>query len=142
HGLLARKEVVRDAIVTAGKMCRFHPVREYLQGLPVIAPKDARAYLESLSGTILGNDEEHARMWFSRWLVAAVRRVLTPGTKVDTMLVLYGGQGAQKSTLCEVLAGVEHFKDELDEMTGRDAAHALEGVWIFEIAELKGLIKS
>ncbi|WJS84226.1 VapE domain-containing protein [Paracoccus sp. TOH] len=47
-----------------------------------------------------------------KMLVAAVRRVRSPGAKFDTMVVLEGSQDSGKSTALKILAGDENFSDQ------------------------------
>lgn len=74
-------------------------------------------------------------------LVAAVRRARHPGCKFDQIVVLESMEGFGKSSAIEILAGGrEYFSDQqvlgLDEKTQQEAA---VGVWLFEIADLKGM---
>ena len=56
------------------------------------------------------------------------------------MIVLEGGQGTGKSTALSILAGEENFSDQsIIGLDPKSQAEALEGVWIFEVAELSGL---
>jgi predicted P-loop ATPase len=76
-------------------------------------------------------------------LLAAVRRVRQPGCKFDFILVLEGPQGVGKSTLLRILAGDENFSD--NEILGyqkREQQEAVQGIWIYELAELDGMSKS
>ncbi len=99
--------------------------------------------LDSLATRVLGNPTEAANTMLKRFLVAAVRRILTPGEKVDTILVLYEPDGGHfKSTFAEMLFGAEWFKDQMPSLEGRDASHALEGAWGVELPELDALRKT
>lgn len=71
-----------------------------------------------------------------KWMVSAVARALSPGAKVDTMLVLEGPQGAGKSTGLSVLAGPKWYSDGIGSPGSKDTALALQGPWIVEVAEL------
>lgn len=77
-------------------------------------------------------------------LVAACRRARHPGCKFDQIIVLESEEeGKGKSTAIETLAGPGFFSDQqvlgLDEKTQQEAAI---GIWLFEIADLKGLRRS
>lgn len=77
-------------------------------------------------------------------LIAAVRRARQPGCKFDQIVVLESAEGFGKSSAIETLAGGrDFFSDQqvlgLDEKTQQEAAI---GVWLFEIADLKGLRRS
>jgi hypothetical protein len=130
---------VQQAIEQSANACRFHPVCEYLDGLLSPSLDAARAYFDGIAGRLFGakaEDDAIESEIFKRQLIAAVRRVRKPGTKVDTMLILQGPQGFYKSTLLASLFG-EYFADSLPrDLADRDAMHALRGKWGVEFAEL------
>ena len=76
-------------------------------------------------------------------LCAAVTRVLHPGTKFDTMVVLSGPQGIGKSTLVAKL-GRQWFSDsmKLSNVGDKSSVENLQGFWIIEFGELAGLKKA
>lgn len=119
----------------------YHPIREYLEELP---EWDGVKRVDTLLIDYLGaEDSEYVRAVTRKLLCAAVCRVLRPGCKFDTMLVLNGPQGVGKSTLISKLAG-EWFSDSLHLSDTKDktAAEKLQGYWILEIGELAGLRKA
>ena len=89
------------------------------------------------------DDNEYVRAVTRKTLCAAIKRVLYPGCKFDSMLVLNGPQGVGKSTLIAKLAG-EWFSDSLNlgDTKDKTAAEKLQGYWILEIGELAGLRKA
>jgi len=119
----------------------FHPIREYLAGLP---EWDGIPRLEELLIDYLGaEDTPYVRAVTRKLLAAAVARVMEPGCKFDYMLVLVGKQGIGKSTLFTRLAG-NWFNDSLNmnDMKDKTAAEKLQGYWILEIGELAGFKKT
>jgi predicted P-loop ATPase len=81
----------------------------------------------------------------AKWVIGAVARIMRPGAKVDTMLILEGPQGLKKSTALAALAtigGREYFADKLPALGSKDAALELQGKVIVEIAELDALHKA
>ncbi len=119
----------------------YHPIREYLDALPVW---DGIPRVDTLLIDYLGaEDNPYVRAVTRKTLCAAICRVLNPGCKFDTMLVLNGPQGIGKSTLIAILA-VEWFSDSMNLGDTRDktAAEKLQGYWILEIGELAGLKKA
>jgi predicted P-loop ATPase len=88
-------------------------------------------------------DNGYVRAVTRKTLVAAISRVMNPGIKFDTMLVLSGPQGKGKSTLIAKLCG-EWFSDSLllSETKDKTAAEKLQGYWILEIGELAGMKKT
>lgn len=119
----------------------FNPLREYIQALP---EWDGVARVDTLLIDYLGaEDTAYTRAVTRKTLVGAVQRVLQPGCKFDTMLVLDGPPGIGKSTLLRKLGG-EYFDDSLSLADTRDktAAEKLQGKWIMEIGEMQGTRKA
>lgn len=119
----------------------YHPIKEFLASLP---EWDEIQRVDTLLVDFLGAvDNEYVRAVTRKTLVAAIARVMTPGCKFDTMLVLSGPQGKGKSTLIAKLCG-EWFNDSLllSDTKDKTAAEKLQGYWILEIGELAGLKKT
>ena len=134
----------RNYDVAIGKVTddrSYHPIRDYLSSLP---EWDRTPRIETLLIDYLGApDNRYVRAVTRKTLCAAVKRVLQPGVKFDTMLVLNGPQGVGKSTLIAKLGG-EWFNDSLslNDTKDKTAAEKLQGFWIMEIGELAGLRKA
>lgn len=119
----------------------YHPIKEFLAALP---EWDEIPRVDTLLVDFLGAaDNAYVRAVTRKTLVAAIARVMSPGCKFDTMLVLSGPQGKGKSTLIAKLCG-EWFNDSLllSDTKDKTAAEKLQGYWILEIGELAGLKKT
>ena len=119
----------------------YHPIREFIESLP---DWDKVPRVDTLLVDYLGAaDTAYVRAVTRKTLCAAISRVLRPGCKFDSMLVLNGPQGVGKSTLIAKLAG-EWFSDSLNlgDTKDKTAAEKLQGYWILEIGELAGLKKA
>nr|DAH06883.1 MAG TPA: replicative DNA helicase [Caudoviricetes sp.] len=119
----------------------YHPIREYLDSLP---EWDGIARVDTLLIDYLGaEDNPYTCSVTRKTLCGAIARVITPGVKFDTMLVLSGPQGIGKSTIISKLCG-EWFNDSLllSDTKDKTAAEKLQGFWILEIGELAGLKKT
>ena len=119
----------------------YHPIREFIESLP---EWDKIPRVDTLLVDYLGAaDTAYVRAVTRKTLCAAISRVLRPGCKFDSMLVLNGPQGVGKSTLIAKLAG-EWFSDSLNlgDTKDKTAAEKLQGYWILEIGELAGLKKA
>ena len=116
----------------------YHPIREFIESLP---EWDKVPRVDTLLVDYLG--AAYVRAVTRKTLCAAISRVLRPGCKFDSMLVLNGPQGVGKSTLIAKLAG-EWFSDSLNlgDTKDKTAAEKLQGYWILEIGELAGLKKA
>jgi predicted P-loop ATPase len=131
---------VKDALITAASERVFHPIKDYMEGLPVW---DGRERMDSLLIDYLGaEDNNYTRAVIRKTMVAAVARIYEPGTKFDYILVLNGPQGIGKSTFFAKLAG-QWFSDSLtvSDMRDKSGAEKLQGYWILELGELAGLRK-
>ena len=119
----------------------YHPIREFIESLP---EWDKVPRVDTLLVDYLGAaDTAYVRAVTRKTLCAAISRVLRPGCKFDSMLVLNGPKGVGKSTLIAKLAG-EWFSDSLNlgDTKDKTAAEKLQGYWILEIGELAGLKKA
>ncbi len=118
----------------------FHPVKEYLEGLE---PWDGVPRVDTLLIDYLGaEDTVYTREATAKILTAAVRRIYEPGCKFDSMLVLSGPPNTGKSMLVARLGG-SFFSDNLtfDDMKDKTAAEKLQGYWLLEVGEMKGMRK-
>ncbi len=135
---ISHRGKIEDAFMQEVERHQFHPVRKYLDGLNW----DGVERVETLLVDYLGAENtKYVRMVTRKALCAAVARVYKPGIKFDEMLTLTGAQGIGKSSLADILAG-EWFSDTLDNIGGKDAYEALQGVWIMELGELKATKKA
>lgn len=119
----------------------YHPIRAFIEQL---TEWDGVERVDTLLIDYLAaKDTPYVRAVTRKTLCAAIKRVLAPGSKFDSMLVLNGPQGVGKSTLIAKLAG-EWFSDSLNLSDTKDktAAEKLQGYWILEIGELAGLRKA
>ena len=119
----------------------YHPIKEFLSSLP---EWDKVPRVDTILVEFLGAaDNAYVRAVTRKTLCGAIARVMNPGCKFDTMLVLNGPQGKGKSTLISKLCG-EWFNDSLllNDTKDKTAAEKLQGYWILEIGELAGLKKT
>lgn len=131
---------LKNALLTITAERSFHPIKEYLEGLPAW---DGKKRLEMLLIDYLGaEDSSYVRAVTRKTLVAAVARVYEPGIKFDTVLVLSGPQGIGKSMFFAKLGGI-WFSDSLtiSDMRDKTGAEKLQGFWIMEIGEMNGIKK-
>jgi predicted P-loop ATPase len=128
--------VVREAVETVAQRHAFHPIREWLfslvwdglERLPRFFTDFCEAPLTPYSSAV-------SRSLF----VSAVARVLTPGSKVDTMIVLEGAQGIGKSKLVQALFGARWHCDITEEPGSLDFYQNLRGKWVGEFSELSAM---
>ena len=84
------------------------------------------------------DDSEYHRQVSRCFFLSIVARIMKPGCKVDTMLILEGPQGGYKSQLLRVFALNDHwFSDSLPHnLASKDAKQHLAGKLIIEMSEI------
>lgn len=136
--LIKGKGIIDDALQEVTQDNKFHPVREYLTGLTW----DGECRLDALFIDYIGaEDTEYVRAVTRKWMCGAVARVMDPGVKFDTAIVLYGSQGLGKSLILERL-GRKWFNNSLVDIKTKDALEQIQGSWIVELAELAPTYKN
>lgn len=136
--LIKGKGIIDDALQEVTQANKFHPVREYLTGLTW----DGECRVDTLFIDYIGaEDTEYIRAVTRKWMCGAVARVMVPGIKFDTAIVLYGAQGLGKSLILERL-GRKWFNNSLVDIKTKDALEQIQGSWINELAELAPTYKN
>ena len=131
---------VAEAAALVAREHPFHPVRDWLRRLTWDGRKRMSTWLPDYLGT---SDTDYTRAVGRMFLIAMVARVMRPGAKVDHMLILQGDQGVGKSSVARLLAGIQHFSDDLPPMNaGKDLLQHLRGKWLIEVAELDKMRKA
>ena len=139
RGLMVKPESVRRVVDIIGRKNSYHPVREYLGSLPLWdGISRIGTWLTDYCGVESSdsNPNNYAMAVGEKFLISAVKRIMNPGAKCDSILVLEGKQGIGKSTVPRILAGDEWFSDQLADMGSKDASLQLRGLWIVELSEL------
>ena len=119
----------------------YSPIAAYLNEVATLYGPDSDL-LDQVATTYLGTEEALHKCFMRKTLISAVARALTPGCKVDTVLMLQGPQGCGKSTFWKVLAGEEFFDDTVTN-SGKDTDERLKlhQTWITEWAELETVFR-
>lgn len=129
------EEDVAKALSLLSRRKTVHPVRDWLLGLTW----DGHHRIEAELPQVLGHEPaSFATILLRRWMVSAVARALKPGCKVDTVLVLVGGQGAGKSSFFGALAA-DWFTDSPVNVGDKDGKLVMRRAWIVEWAELDAM---
>ena len=124
---------VKHAIEYVAGKNRHHPIKEYLNGLEW----DFEERVETLFIDYLGcEDNQYTREAAKCFLLAAVRRIYTPGYKFDSVPVLGGAQGIGKSSFFKILATRDDWFGELTTFDLKVAQEQMNGKWILELGEL------
>lgn len=133
------KDLFYDIVLATAQKNRYHPVMDYLMSLVwdgtprvddwlIISAKAAATdYIRAVSKIVL---------------LAAVKRIIVPGTKYDEMMVLESSQqGLMKSTALRTLCPNEKwFSDDLPlNVDAKQIVERTSGKWIIEASDLSGM---
>jgi predicted P-loop ATPase len=144
-------DTMKKSVAAYATQRKTHPVRNYLKGLKWDEQERLSTWLIDSCGL---EDNAYTRAVGRAVLVSAVARVMSPGCKVDNVLVLEGDQGCRKSTLVEIIGRTYNFpgprkkkgwygSPELNIKglsTGdTDAVTNTYGCWVIEMAEMKAI---
>ncbi|ATI12989.1 hypothetical protein FOH24_12345 [Acetobacter tropicalis] len=135
---IARADV-EQAILVRGYAHKYHPIREWMDGLQWDGVPRVNTWLHTYLGAA---DNEYTRLVGRLFLIGMIARIQQPGCKMDNMLILEGPQGAGKSSALAILAGKDYFSDGLADISSKDASLAMRGRWLIEIAELAASSKA
>jgi predicted P-loop ATPase len=137
------KDDIHSAVLSSAWERPFDPLQQEV--LSLNNSWDGTPRLESALQRAAGTpDGAWPRTIFPIWMKSLVARILWPGCKADSMLILEGKQGYKKSTFfSSLLPESRYFSDSLSKV-----GHSIEtirqvhaGPAIFEIGELSGLKK-
>ena len=126
---------MRDAVKEAALRNRYHPVREYLDGLLW----DGECHFDALMRCLAMSSPAAAAFW-RKWLIGSIAKMLA--AKQNYMLVLLGAQGKGKSRLAEWLCPLPPlFYEGPINPDDKDSLIRLINNWIWEVAELDSTTK-
>ncbi len=132
HGVAFGREEVASKIMAQAMGTTIHPVREWLQALRW----DGTERIHRIGGEILKAESALSTHYLRCTMIGACRRVLRPGTKLDTLPVLVGPQGVGKSTFWRTLIGGQWFGDSPLDVESKDGFMVMHRKWCTELAEL------
>lgn len=131
-------QAVHDAVILVAQSRVRNEVKEWLDRLRWDGTARLRHLLPAGFGAPVS--EYHA-MVGQCWLISMVARIYRPGSKVDTMPIFEGAQGAGKSTALRVLGGA-WFTECHESVTSKDFYGVLKGAWLVEISEMHSFNKT
>lgn len=133
-------EAVLSAVSIVAARAPFHPVREWLRGIKWDGKRRVRTWLVDIMGC---DDTAYIRECGLSFFVSAVARIMDPGCKVDTVVILEGEQGSFKSSTVRAIAGDAWFLEmSITDVANKDAMQVLKRKWICEFPEFDGFSRS
>lgn len=126
------KQTVCDAVIAAAHQDTRNECQAYLNGLQWDGIDRLSHFMTDCFGT---DDTAYTRAAGENFWVSMVARVMRPGCKVDTMIVLEGAQGAGKSQALGIIGG-PWFAEAHQSPSDKDFYMNLTGKMIVEIGEM------
>lgn len=135
-----KRETVLEAVQSIAHRNAFHPIRDWLNGLP---EWDGIERCDTWIKRLMGGTgpEAYMRAISRKVLVAMIARVFRPGVKFDYVLTLIGKQGVRKSTSLVALAHPWGSDAHMD-IGNKDGVLAMRGAWALELGEMSSFSKA
>lgn len=105
------QQTVQEAITTVGLKSPVNPPADMIRGTEWDGEDRIAYWLHEAFGA---EDNEVNRAIASNWMKGLVNRVISPGCKFDTVLVLEGEQGIGKSTVLRLLGDPWYAETTMD----------------------------
>lgn len=131
---------IERGVAQAAREHAFDPVIDYFDKCAAAWDGQARV-ATSFSRYWGAADSEYLRLVATMFFIGIVMRGYKPGVKNDHAPVFEGGQGQGKSTALKVLGG-EWFADTPFRMGEKDGYLSIQGVLLYEVAELEQFNRS
>ena len=137
---LTSEKKIQKALSIIADSNKYHPIRDYLNGLEWDGTERIRYALPRFLGAEEG---EYTYQALRLFMLGAISRVFKPGCKFEVMLCLVGGQGAGKSTFFRLLAVKdEWFSDDLKKIDDDNVYRKMQGHWIIEMSEMMATVNA
>lgn len=132
------KNTVQDAVIAAAHTDTRNEARAYIEGIQWDGVERLGSFMSEIFGA---EDNDYTRAAGQNFWISMVARVLRPGCKVDTMIVLEGVQGAGKSRALSIIGG-QWFAEANQSPTDKDFYLNLAGKMLIEIGEMDAFNRS
>lgn len=133
YGIRPNNTQVAQVVGASAKRHRFHQVRDWLGTLAWDGVERLPTFFSDFCGA---HQSAYTEAVGRSFFVSAVARVMDPGCKVDTMLVLEGKQGIGKSRLILALFSPKWHIEISYPPGSLDFYQSLRGTWCAEFGEL------
>jgi predicted P-loop ATPase len=130
--IVRSQENLAAAVAWVATESRYHPVRDYLDGLAWDKRERLSAWLTDHLGV---KRSEYAMLAGRLFLIGMVARIYEPGCQMRFVPILEGAQFRGKSSALRILGG-EWFGDTTLDLNNKDTYQLVQGRWLYEIGEL------
>ena len=123
YGISSEKKI-ESAIRIVANENRYHPIRDYLNGLQWDGTERIAHVLHHFLGAA---EDEYTCEAMKIFLLGAIKRVFQPGCKFETMLCLVGGQGCGSPVATSKCC--KHFEAPTEPTGETGEVHLFFGCW-------------
>lgn len=142
HGAPIGREGLCAAVLAAAAVHAYDPMRDWIEGLAWDGEKRIDTWLTRVCGV---HDTPLHRAIARKWLIGMAGRASAEydgrGVKMDSVLVLQGGEGIGKSTVGAIFGG-EWFAEFSNSLAGEEVYYTIEKSMVLEFPELDALSRS
>lgn len=133
-------EKIDEALMIMAHENKFHPVKEYIEGIEWDGVNRLDTWLTRYLGA-KSQPKEYLKCVGAKVLTAMVARIYEPAIKFEYVLILEGLQGAGKSSAARILSD-PWFSDSQIRVDDKDAVVNMQGIWVYELGELSTMTRS
>ena len=139
NGVSYLKDAFKSYINELGAQNKRNTLLEEIEGFKW----DGTPRLEKFWATYFGAEDTELNRAFAKcFFTALIKRVRSPGCKFDTLVVLFGKQGNEKSTGIATLASPKYFSEGIEVgCSSKEFMENATGIWINEYAEMSAFNK-
>lgn len=145
YGFEPSSEAVHDVACFVGSQKPVHPVKEYLRAQSWDGTERLTHLMTRGFGCIpdATQSAEYLADVGKKLCISLVARVMDPQAKNEVVVIAQGKQGKGKSTaFASLCPNSDWYSDSHLKLSDKDAYMAIQGKWLYEIAELSSFKKS
>ena len=133
---------IKRAVLRVAHKRIEEPIKDWLNSLQWDQhPRINHLFHKVFKAQRIDGGDELIREMSRKWMISLVARIIFPGCKMDTFLVLCGEKGLGKSTALRALIGDDWFSDSPIDISKKDSLELIHSTetWLWELAELHSL---
>jgi len=133
---------IKRAVLRVAYQKIEEPIKDYLESLKWDGThRIDELFQKVFRADIIPGSEALISEMSRKWVISLVARIIYPGCKMDTFLVLCGEKGLGKSTALKMLVGEHWFADSPMDIAKKDSLELIHSseTWLWELAELHSL---
>ena len=110
------RQDIKETIQETLNNNEYHPIIDYFNNIVWDGVERLETFLIDYYNA---EDTKLNRVYFKRWMIALIKRIIKPGSKFDSMMILSGEQGKKKTSLFNWLGtinGITYYSEVPDNL--------------------------